>query len=89
MFVAFYDTKGGTNKNLGVQVPIWKFHTPSCVWKQKWKAAGADEGLDTKFRITGFNQLNSYWRSWASIFWQASLGIGNFDDFCPLLAFES
>jgi hypothetical protein len=34
-------------------------------------------------------QLTSYWRSWAPSFWEASLGIGIFNDFCPLLAFDS
>jgi hypothetical protein len=31
----------------------------------------------------------SYWRSRAPTFRQASLVIGNFNDYCPLLAFDS
>ena len=38
---------------------------------------------------TFLKQLNSYGRSWAPTFWQASLRIGNFYDFSPLLAFDS
>jgi hypothetical protein len=29
-------------------------------------------------------QLSRYWRSRPPIFWQASLGIGNFNDCCPI-----
>ena len=52
------------------------------------------EGLKRLTKFEFFNsltatQINSYGHSWAPTFRQASLVIGNFKDFCPLLAFDS
>ena len=45
--------------------------------------------LDLQHGSKSLEQLTSYGRSWAPTFWEASLGIGIFNDFCPLLAFDS